>query len=100
MTDHSPVRYRREGQIAFIDIDNPPVNALSAAVRQGLAAAMGEQRRVAVAGANGKTTTSSMLTSALLHLGARPSFALGGELAEQGTNAALGDGPGDYVRRD
>ncbi len=63
---------------------------------QGLAAAMGEQRRVAVAGANGKTTTSSMLTSALLHLGARPSFALGGELAEQGTNAALGDGS-DFV---
>lgn len=42
MTDHSPVRYRREGQIAFIDIDNPPVNALSAAVRQGLAAAMAQ----------------------------------------------------------
>ena len=42
MTDHSPVRYRREGQIAFIEIDNPPVNALSAAVRQGLAAAMAQ----------------------------------------------------------
>ena len=82
--------------------DNPElVAARAAGVRvlhrsQGLVAAMGEQRRVAVAGANGKTTTSSMLTSALLHLGARPSFALGGELAEQGTNAALGDGP-DFV---
>ena len=82
--------------------DNPElVAARAAGVRvlhrsQGLAATMGEQRRVAVAGANGKTTTSSMLTSALLHLGARPSFALGGELAEQGTNAALGDGP-DFV---
>ncbi len=63
---------------------------------QALAAAMGGQLRVAVAGANGKTTTSSMLTSALLHLGARPSFALGGELASQGTNAALGEGP-DFV---
>ena len=40
MTEHSPVTYRREGGIAFIEIDNPPVNALSAAVRQGLAEAM------------------------------------------------------------
>ena len=40
MTEHSPVTYRREGGIAFIEIDNPPVNALSAAVRQGLADAM------------------------------------------------------------
>lgn len=36
MTDHSPVQYRRNGSIARIEIDNPPVNALSAAVRQGL----------------------------------------------------------------
>lgn len=63
---------------------------------QSLASVMGQQRRVAVAGANGKTTTSSMLTAALLHLGADPSFALGGELAAQGTNAALGGGP-DFV---
>lgn len=37
MTDHSPVNYRCDDGIAFIGIDNPPVNALSAAVRQGLA---------------------------------------------------------------
>ncbi len=59
---------------------------------QALATAMGEQTRVAVAGANGKTTTSSMLTVALLEAGERPSFALGGELATEGVNAALGDG--------
>ena len=40
MTEHSPVTYRRKGGIAFIEIDNPPVNALSAAVRRGLAEAM------------------------------------------------------------
>ncbi|MFC3168722.1 3-hydroxyacyl-CoA dehydrogenase NAD-binding domain-containing protein [Paracoccus fontiphilus] len=40
MTEHSPVTYRCEGGIAFIEIDNPPVNALSAAVRRGLAEAM------------------------------------------------------------
>ena len=59
---------------------------------QALAAAMGHQERVAVAGANGKTTTSSMLTVALLEAGENPSFALGGELSTQGVNAALGDG--------
>lgn len=59
---------------------------------QALAAAMDHQERVAVAGANGKTTTSSMLTVALLEAGENPSFALGGELSTQGVNAALGDG--------
>ncbi|WP_338751624.1 UDP-N-acetylmuramate--L-alanine ligase [Janibacter alittae] len=59
---------------------------------QALAAAMGDRERVAVAGANGKTTTSSMLTVALLEAGQDPSFALGGELSTQGVNAALGRG--------
>ncbi|GAB3111620.1 UDP-N-acetylmuramate--L-alanine ligase [Janibacter alkaliphilus] len=59
---------------------------------QALAATMATSRRVAVAGANGKTTTSSMLTVALQEAGERPSFALGGELTTQGTNAALGEG--------
>ena len=59
---------------------------------QALAAAMGDRARVAVAGANGKTTTSSMLTVALLEAGECPSFALGGELSAQGVNAALGEG--------
>lgn len=59
---------------------------------QALASAMGEQTRVAVAGANGKTTTSSMLTVALLEAGQAPSFALGGELSTHGVNAALGAG--------
>lgn len=59
---------------------------------QALAAAMGSQSRVAIAGANGKTTTSSMLTVALLEAGEDPSFALGGELSAQGVNAAIGGG--------
>ncbi|WP_434967462.1 UDP-N-acetylmuramate--L-alanine ligase [Janibacter indicus] len=78
--------------------DNPELAAARAAGlrvlhrSQALASAMGEQTRIAVAGANGKTTTSSMLTVALLEAGAQPSFALGGELATQGVNAALGVG--------
>ena len=59
---------------------------------QALASTMATSRRVAVAGANGKTTTTSMLTVALQHCGADPSFAAGGELAKHGTNAHWGSG--------
>jgi UDP-N-acetylmuramate--alanine ligase len=59
---------------------------------QALASTMATSRRVAVAGANGKTTTTSMLTVALQHCGADPSFAAGGELAKHGTNAHWGTG--------
>ena len=55
---------------------------------QGLAATMTDSRPAAVAGANGKTTTTSMLTVALQAAGLDPSFASGGELTGQGTNAA------------
>ncbi|MCU1538533.1 MAG: UDP-N-acetylmuramate--L-alanine ligase [Humibacillus sp.] len=54
---------------------------------QGLAALMTGRRPVAVAGANGKTTTTSLLTVALQGCGLDPSFAVGGELAKHGTNA-------------
>jgi UDP-N-acetylmuramate--alanine ligase len=59
---------------------------------QALASVMRGSRRVAVAGANGKTTTTSMLTVALQHCGLDPSFAIGGELAKHGTNAHHGTG--------
>jgi UDP-N-acetylmuramate--alanine ligase len=59
---------------------------------QALAATMAGTRRVAVAGANGKTTTTSLLTVALQACGVDPSFAVGGELAKHGTNAHLGNG--------
>jgi UDP-N-acetylmuramate--alanine ligase len=48
---------------------------------------------IAVAGTHGKTTTTSMLTVALQHCGADPSFAIGGDLNESGSNAH--DGTGD-----
>jgi len=59
---------------------------------QALASVMHGHRAVAVAGANGKTTTTSMLTVALQHCGIDPSFAIGGELAKHGTNAHHGTG--------
>jgi len=58
-----------------------------------LESVMQGRRVIAVAGTHGKTTTTSMLTVALQHCGADPSFAIGGELNESGSNAH--DGTGD-----
>ncbi|MBY9073697.1 UDP-N-acetylmuramate--L-alanine ligase [Nocardioides sp. WL0053] len=79
--------------------DNPEVVE---ARRQGLRllprsaaleSVMQGRRVVAVAGTHGKTTTTSLLTVALQHCAADPSFAIGGELNESGSNAH--DGSGD-----
>lgn len=67
---------------------------------QALASVMADAQRVAVAGANGKTTTTSMLVVALVEAGADPSYASGGEIAQLGTNAALGTGPAFVVEAD
>ncbi|BBY53316.1 UDP-N-acetylmuramate--L-alanine ligase [Mycolicibacillus koreensis] len=47
---------------------------------------------VLITGTHGKTTTTSMLVVALQHSGLDPSFAVGGELGESGTNAHHGTG--------
>lgn len=71
------------------------------AVRQGLivlprsaalASVMAGRRVLAVAGTHGKTTTTSLLTVALQAAGADPTYAIGGDLAQTGTNAAEGAG--------
>jgi UDP-N-acetylmuramate--alanine ligase len=59
---------------------------------QALAAIMTGFTGVAVTGTHGKTTTTSMITVALQHAGEDPSFAIGSELNESGTNAHLGTG--------
>ncbi|WP_377641929.1 UDP-N-acetylmuramate--L-alanine ligase [Oryzobacter terrae] len=67
---------------------------------QALAALMADRRRVAVAGANGKTTTTAMLVVGLDAAGAEPSYAAGAEIAQLGTNAALGRGAAFVVEAD
>jgi UDP-N-acetylmuramate--alanine ligase len=57
-----------------------------------LAAVMAGRRSVAVAGTHGKTSTTSMLTVAVQACGADPSFAIGGNLNESGSNAHAGEG--------
>jgi UDP-N-acetylmuramate--alanine ligase len=78
--------------------DNPEVVE---AQRQGLRllprsaaleSVMQGRRVVAVAGTHGKTTTTSLLTVALQHCAADPSFAIGGEINESGANAHDGSG--------
>ncbi len=56
----------------------------------GLASVMAGRRVVAVAGTHGKTTTTGLLVTALLHAGAEPSYAVGGVLSATGRNADEG----------
>lgn len=51
-----------------------------------------QRRLVAVAGAHGKTTSTAMIVTALLELGADPSFVNGGVIRSLGTSAAPGTG--------
>jgi UDP-N-acetylmuramate--alanine ligase len=57
-----------------------------------LAAVMSGRRGIAVAGTHGKTTTTSMLTVAMQACGRDPSYAIGGDLGEPGSNAHMGTG--------
>ncbi len=55
---------------------------------------------IAVSGTHGKTTTTSMVTVALQACGEDPSFAIGSELSETGSNAHLGEGSNFIVEAD
>jgi UDP-N-acetylmuramate--alanine ligase len=57
-----------------------------------LASVMLGRRGLAVAGTHGKTTTTSMITTALRHCGADPGYVIGGILTETGLGAEDGSG--------
>jgi UDP-N-acetylmuramate--alanine ligase len=59
---------------------------------EALGAAMTGRRTIAVAGTHGKTTTTSMVTLVLQQAGQDPSFVIGGEISEVGSNAHHGSG--------
>lgn len=67
---------------------------------EALAAIMRGSVGVAVSGTHGKTTTTSMLTVALQQCGADPSFVIGSELNESGSNAHVGSGEAFIVEAD
>src|SRR3954463_12288912 len=58
------------------------------------------KRVIAVAGAHGKTTTSSMAAHVLLGAGLEPGYLIGGELRTTGLNAAWGSGDWLVVEAD
>ncbi len=57
-----------------------------------LAELIGSRKTIAIAGTNGKTTTTTMTATILEHAGVEPTFAIGGLRVDTGTNAAAGSG--------
>ena len=60
-----------------------------------LAELMRLRRGIAIAGAHGKTTTTSLVASVLAEGGLDPTFVIGGRLNSAGSNARLGQG--EYI---
>ncbi|MEQ8173533.1 MAG: UDP-N-acetylmuramate--L-alanine ligase [Syntrophomonadaceae bacterium] len=67
---------------------------------QMLAELVNSGKGIAVAGAHGKTTTTSMIYSIMEQCGLDPTFIVGGELKESGINAKVGKSPYAVVEAD
>jgi UDP-N-acetylmuramate--alanine ligase len=78
---------RTNVEVAEADARGIPVLRRADALRAIVAA----RTTIAVAGSHGKTTTSSMLALILRAAGRKPSFVIGGDLNEVGTNALWED---------
>src|SRR5205823_889381 len=88
----------------------PPTNPEVVAARErgvpvlrraeALAAIVDTRRTLAISGTHGKTTTSTMTTLILRAAGWHPSFLIGGEPNEVGSNAAYDDGEWLVVEAD
>ena len=70
------VSYRRDGEIAVLEIDNPPVNAASISVREGLAAML-------------QQAASDPQVKAIVLSGARGSFLAGADINEIASGLSL-----------
>lgn len=83
--------------------DNPELAAARAAGlrvlhrAQGIATLLAGRPVLAVAGANGKTTTSAMAVAALESAGTEPGYVIGAPLAGSGTSAGPGSSQGPVV---
>jgi UDP-N-acetylmuramate--alanine ligase len=67
---------------------------------QMLAEVCASRRCIAVSGTHGKTTTTSMIALILIEAGLRPSFVIGGDVNEIGTNAVWDSGQWLVVEAD
>jgi len=89
-----------------VALHNPEIRAALAqgamvVPRSGTLAAICATRRcLAVAGTKGKTTTASMLSLMLIEAGMRPSFLIGADVNEIGTNAVWDSGEWLVVEAD
>ncbi|HEX6311343.1 MAG TPA: UDP-N-acetylmuramate--L-alanine ligase [Acidimicrobiia bacterium] len=107
---HRPENVPEDADAVVISTAIPTTNAeVRAAEERGipvlrradaLRAIVATRRSVAVAGSHGKTTTSSMLALVLRGAGWHPSFVIGGDLNEVGTNAAVDSGDWLVVEAD
>ncbi len=78
-----------------IELGIPVLNRATA-----LAELVSDARVISVAGTHGKTTTTSMTTVILQNAGLDPSFVIGSEMNESGSNAHLGSGKDFVVEAD
>ncbi|MCH9817220.1 MAG: UDP-N-acetylmuramate--L-alanine ligase [Actinomycetia bacterium] len=110
---HDPENIRPDGVLVDTVVDTPIipdsvadlVAARAAGVpvlsrAQALAVMLADSRVVGVGGTHGKTTTTSMITVALQHAGVDPSFAIGSEVNDLGSNAHTGSGEVFVVEAD
>ncbi|MHB0915490.1 MAG: UDP-N-acetylmuramate--L-alanine ligase [Thermoleophilia bacterium] len=99
---HSPANLNSRPDAVVVSTAIPSSNEeLAAAIKRRirvypraemLAELMEMKRGIAVAGTHGKTTTTSMVAHAMDSLGLEPSFVVGGELNDVGSNARCGSG--------
>lgn len=97
---HSASNIKEGINLLVVSSAIPPDNPeLAAAIKrkipimkrgQMLAELVNSGRGIAVAGAHGKTTTTSMIFSIMEQCGLDPTFIVGGELKETGINAKVG----------
>src|SRR4051794_11511475 len=106
----SPANVPKDADAVIISSAVPETNvevrtALAAGVpvisrADAVAAIVATRRGLGVAGTHGKTTTASMTALMLRAAGFQPSFLIGSELNEVGTNAGLGTGEWLVVEAD
>ncbi|MHB1509233.1 MAG: UDP-N-acetylmuramate--L-alanine ligase [Acidimicrobiales bacterium] len=106
---HDPANVAGADALTFSSAIYPSNSEVSEARRRNipifsradvLAGITGLRRTIAVAGTHGKTTTASMLAVVLVEAGLRPSFIIGGDLNDIGTNAVWDTGEWLVVEAD
>ncbi len=99
--DAEAVTYSPAVQPANLELVEARAHGIRVVPRSAMLAAICATRRcLAVAGTHGKTTTASMLSLILVEAGLRPSFVIGADVNEIGTNAVWDTGEWLVVEAD